>query len=162
MSLDELQQQAMRVHDLYDRLNLRERERVWTREEFMLGFMGDVGDLAKLVMAEEGAQDMPGGRAALEHELAVTRAFQVAGPATPSACRAWFFWNAWTAAAVGPPKDPSAMRSWHPDAGFAAGHTQTTPQKPNHFGSKTAPTPKSRKSRHSKSAHLCDIWTPLL
>lgn len=36
----------------------------------MLGFAGDVGDLAKLVMAEEGARDMPGGRAALEHELA--------------------------------------------------------------------------------------------
>ncbi|MGW1848077.1 hypothetical protein, partial [Streptomyces sp. NPDC001966] len=70
MGLDELQQQAMRVHDLYDRLNLRERGRVWTREEFMLGFVGDVGDLAKLVMAEEGARDMPGGRAALEHELA--------------------------------------------------------------------------------------------
>ncbi|MEU6016894.1 nucleotide pyrophosphohydrolase [Streptomyces sp. NPDC047515] len=70
MSLDELLQQAMRVHDLYDQLNRRERGRVWTREEFMLGFMGDVGDLAKLVMAEEGARDMPGGRAALEHELA--------------------------------------------------------------------------------------------
>ncbi|MCX4851723.1 MazG nucleotide pyrophosphohydrolase domain-containing protein [Streptomyces sp. NBC_00893] len=70
MSLDEMRQQAVRVHDLYDRLNLSERGRVWTREEFMLGFMGDVGDLAKLVMAEEGARDMPGGRAALEHELA--------------------------------------------------------------------------------------------
>ncbi|MCX5434661.1 nucleotide pyrophosphohydrolase (plasmid) [Streptomyces sp. NBC_00257] len=70
MSLDGLQQQAMRVHDLYDQLNRRERGRVWTREELMLGFMGDVGDLAKLVMAEEGARDMPGGRVALEHELA--------------------------------------------------------------------------------------------
>ncbi|KUN40426.1 nucleotide pyrophosphohydrolase [Streptomyces longwoodensis] len=70
MGLDELLQQAMRVHDLYDRLNLHERGRGWTREEFMLGFAGDVGDLAKLVMAEEGARDMPGGRAALEHELA--------------------------------------------------------------------------------------------
>lgn len=36
----------------------------------MLGFVGDVGDLAKLVMAEEGAREMPGGREALEHELA--------------------------------------------------------------------------------------------
>lgn len=70
MGLDELLQQAMRVHDLYDQLNRRERGRVWTREEFMLGFVGDVGDLAKLVMAAEGARDMPGGRAALEHELA--------------------------------------------------------------------------------------------
>lgn len=70
MSLDELRQQAIRIHDLYDRLNRHERGRVWTREEFMLGFVGDVGDLAKLVMAEEGARDVPGGRAALEHELA--------------------------------------------------------------------------------------------
>ncbi|RNG26227.1 nucleotide pyrophosphohydrolase [Streptomyces botrytidirepellens] len=69
MWFDELQQ-AMRVHDLYDQLNLHQRGRVWTREEFMLGFVGDVGDLAKLVMAEEGAREVPGGRAALEHELA--------------------------------------------------------------------------------------------
>jgi hypothetical protein len=50
-------------------LNRRERGRSWTREEFLLGFVGDVGDLAKLVMAQEGARDMPGGRRALEHEL---------------------------------------------------------------------------------------------
>ncbi|WP_405796899.1 hypothetical protein [Streptomyces sp. NBC_01506] len=35
----------------------------------MLGFVGDVGDLAKLVMAEDGARP-GGGREALEHELA--------------------------------------------------------------------------------------------
>jgi NTP pyrophosphatase (non-canonical NTP hydrolase) len=70
MDIDQLQAMAVRVHDLYEELNLRERGRVWTREEFMLGFVGDVGDLAKLVMAEEGARSMPGGRPALEHELA--------------------------------------------------------------------------------------------
>ncbi len=70
MHLDELRDHALRVHDLYDRLNLHERGRVWTREEFMLGFVGDVGDLAKLVMAEEGAREVAGGRQALEHELA--------------------------------------------------------------------------------------------
>ncbi|MYW63110.1 nucleotide pyrophosphohydrolase [Streptomyces sp. SID8379] len=70
MNVDELLRQALRIHDLYDELNLRERGRVWTREEFMLGFVGDVGDLAKLVMAEEGAREVPGGRTALEHELA--------------------------------------------------------------------------------------------
>ncbi|MER8032360.1 MazG nucleotide pyrophosphohydrolase domain-containing protein [Streptomyces bauhiniae] len=70
MPLDEFRQRAEHVRDLYDRLNLSERGRVWTNEEFMLGFIGDVGDLAKLVMAAEGAREMPGGRAALEHELA--------------------------------------------------------------------------------------------
>ncbi|WP_262505669.1 hypothetical protein [Streptomyces sp. TRM68367] len=67
MDLDELKRQAIRIHDLYDELNRRDRGRVWTREEFLLGFMGDVGDLAKLIMAEEGAREVPGGRAALEH-----------------------------------------------------------------------------------------------
>ena len=68
--LEDLTRAALRVHDLYDQLNLKARGRVWTREEFMLGFVGDVGDLSKLVMAEEGARTMPGGRAALGHELA--------------------------------------------------------------------------------------------
>ncbi|MET8421653.1 hypothetical protein ACWD7C_32710 [Streptomyces sp. NPDC005134] len=39
MDLNELQRRALRIHDLYDELNLRKRGRVWTREEFMLGFV---------------------------------------------------------------------------------------------------------------------------
>ncbi len=66
----ELQQQALVIRDLYDALNMKVRGRVWTREELMLGFVGDVGDLAKLAMAADGARDMPGGPAALGHELA--------------------------------------------------------------------------------------------
>ncbi|MCC3773336.1 nucleotide pyrophosphohydrolase [Streptomyces sp. UNOB3_S3] len=69
MDLAEMQQRAVEIHGLYDELNRRER-RVWRRDEFLVGFMGDVGDLAKLIMAEEGARQAPGGRAALEHELA--------------------------------------------------------------------------------------------
>ncbi len=69
-TLPALQRRALSIRDLYDELNRRERDRVWTREEFMLGFVGDVGDLAKLVMAAEGAREMPGGREALGHELA--------------------------------------------------------------------------------------------
>jgi NTP pyrophosphatase (non-canonical NTP hydrolase) len=68
--LDHLQDRALQVKDLYDELNQIQRGRTWTREEFMLGFTGDVGDLAKLVMAQEGAREMPGGREALGHELA--------------------------------------------------------------------------------------------
>lgn len=68
--LDRLQERALQIKHLYDELNEVRRGRTWTREEFMLGFTGDVGDLAKLVMAQEGARDMPGGREALGHELA--------------------------------------------------------------------------------------------
>lgn len=68
--LDRLRDWALQIKNLYDDLNQAQRGRTWTREEFMLGFTGDVGDLAKLVMAQEGARDMPGGREALGHELA--------------------------------------------------------------------------------------------
>ncbi|SDT26807.1 MazG nucleotide pyrophosphohydrolase domain-containing protein [Actinopolymorpha singaporensis] len=70
LNLDQLTEHAMWVHALYDELNHKERGRTWNREEFMLGFVGDVGDLAKLVMAQEGAREMPGGREVLHHELA--------------------------------------------------------------------------------------------
>ena len=67
---DPLLRRALVIKDLYDELNQLERGRTWTNEEFMLGFVGDVGDLAKLVMAQEGAREIPGGRQALGHELA--------------------------------------------------------------------------------------------
>lgn len=69
-SIEDLQARGLRIAQLYDDLNLAQRGRTWTTEETMLGFVGDVGDLAKLVMAAEGARSDVGGRDALEHELA--------------------------------------------------------------------------------------------
>ncbi|WP_125776986.1 nucleotide pyrophosphohydrolase [Antribacter gilvus] len=63
-------ERAVAVADAYDRLNLVHRGRTWTTEELMLGFVGDVGDLSKLVMADVGARDIPGHRELLGHELA--------------------------------------------------------------------------------------------
>jgi NTP pyrophosphatase (non-canonical NTP hydrolase) len=68
--LDALTARALGVADAYDRLNLAQRGRAWTTEELMLGFVGDVGDLAKLVMADAGARDIPQHRELLGHELA--------------------------------------------------------------------------------------------
>lgn len=41
----------------------------WTSEEIALGFVGDVGDLAKLVIAENGRRNIPNSKEKLEHEL---------------------------------------------------------------------------------------------
>ena len=60
-TLAELTARGMEVAALYDELNLAQRGRVWTRAETMMGFVGDVGDLAKLVMAAEGARSDVGG-----------------------------------------------------------------------------------------------------
>ena len=61
-TLADLTARGMEVAALYDELNLAQRGRVWTRAETMMGFVGDVGDLAKLVMAAEGARSDVGGR----------------------------------------------------------------------------------------------------
>jgi NTP pyrophosphatase (non-canonical NTP hydrolase) len=42
----------------------------WTSEEIALGFVGDVGNLAKLIVAENGKRNIPNSKAKLKHELA--------------------------------------------------------------------------------------------
>ena len=41
----------------------------WTSEEIALGFVGDVGDLVKLNVAENGKRNIPNSKEKLEHEL---------------------------------------------------------------------------------------------
>jgi NTP pyrophosphatase (non-canonical NTP hydrolase) len=41
----------------------------WTSEEIALGFVGDVGDLAKLIIAENGKRNISNSKEKLEHEL---------------------------------------------------------------------------------------------
>lgn len=43
--------------------------RVWTTEELALGFVGDVGDLAKLIQAHAGVRNIDDYKAKLGHEL---------------------------------------------------------------------------------------------
>ncbi|MBI1924716.1 nucleotide pyrophosphohydrolase [Candidatus Poribacteria bacterium] len=46
------------------------RGRAWTNEEVALGFVGDVGDLMRLVMAHNGIRNIPDAEGKLAHELA--------------------------------------------------------------------------------------------
>lgn len=70
MNLEALGDRAAQIQRLYDELNTQQRGRVWTREEFMLGFAGDIGELSNIVLALEGARDRPDVMQDLEHELA--------------------------------------------------------------------------------------------
>ncbi|WP_030394478.1 MazG nucleotide pyrophosphohydrolase domain-containing protein [Kitasatospora purpeofusca] len=69
MDLSEITRQAMHVHGLYDELNLTTRGHTWSRHDFVLGFVGDVGDLVKLTQAADGVRPPPAGPG-LAHELA--------------------------------------------------------------------------------------------
>jgi NTP pyrophosphatase (non-canonical NTP hydrolase) len=65
-----LVKRARLVRQQYAKFEYRAYGREWNREEVMLGFVGDVGDLAKLVLANEGIRNIEDAEGKLEHELA--------------------------------------------------------------------------------------------
>jgi NTP pyrophosphatase (non-canonical NTP hydrolase) len=70
MDLEMLRERAIAIADLYDQHNVAAGRGAWSTGDLALGFVGDVGDLAKLVMAADGRREIPDARARLGHELA--------------------------------------------------------------------------------------------
>jgi len=70
MEFNLLVQRAKAVRAQYAQLERERYGAAWTNEELALGFVGDVGDLAKLVVAQTGRRDIPQARDKLAHELA--------------------------------------------------------------------------------------------
>jgi NTP pyrophosphatase (non-canonical NTP hydrolase) len=69
MEFSDLETSAIQLNDLYERLEIKRWGRIWTTPELALGFMGDVGDLAKLIQANAGIRDIDDCKAKLGHEL---------------------------------------------------------------------------------------------
>ena len=65
-----MQAEARAVRDAYAARETEQFGRSWTPEELMLGFLGDVGDLAKLVQGKAGVRPRADLDEALAHELA--------------------------------------------------------------------------------------------
>ena len=59
----DLEQRALEVRRRYAALETRRYGRPWTVSELALGFVGDVGDLAKLVQADTGIRAITDHRA---------------------------------------------------------------------------------------------------
>ena len=70
MKFSDLEKSALQLNELYERLEIKRYGRVWTTEELALGFVGDVGDLAKLIQAHAGIRSIDDCKAKLGHELA--------------------------------------------------------------------------------------------
>jgi NTP pyrophosphatase (non-canonical NTP hydrolase) len=60
---------ALTVRKLYEEKERQLYGSPWTSEEIALGFVGDVGDLAKLVIAENGKRQIENSKEKLEHEI---------------------------------------------------------------------------------------------
>ncbi len=69
MSLSALSLRARRVRELYAELETQRGGRPWTRAELAQGFVGDVGDLMKLLMAKDGRRPAAQLDAKLVHEF---------------------------------------------------------------------------------------------
>ena len=69
MNFSDLEKSALQLNELYEQLEIKKYGRVWTTQELALGFVGDVGDLAKLIQANAGVRDIDDCKAKLGHEL---------------------------------------------------------------------------------------------
>lgn len=68
--LTELQQRAIEIRRRYYDLNRKDGHGLWGPKDYTMGLMGDVGDLAKIIMAKENMRRMEDVDAKLRHELA--------------------------------------------------------------------------------------------
>ncbi len=65
----DISQRALEIRALFEQYETRHCGRPWTREEIALGYVGDVGDLMKLVQAMEGVRGIPNPEEKMAHEL---------------------------------------------------------------------------------------------
>ncbi len=69
MEFQSMIDRALTIRKLYEEKEKQLYGSPWTSEEVMLGFVGDVGDLAKLVIAENGKRNIENSKEKLGHEL---------------------------------------------------------------------------------------------
>jgi NTP pyrophosphatase (non-canonical NTP hydrolase) len=69
MQFEDLTRRAVAVREQYDELNAAVRGVVWNEQNLMSGFVGDVGDLSKIIMAKHGLRAMDNIDTKLAHEL---------------------------------------------------------------------------------------------
>ena len=69
MDFQNIIDRALAIRRLYEEKEKHLYGSPWTSEEITLGFVGDVGDLAKLVVAENGKRKIENSKDKLEHEI---------------------------------------------------------------------------------------------
>jgi hypothetical protein len=68
--LRDLIKQAEEIRKKYEELNAKNGKEAWRIRDYAMGYVGDTGDLMKLVMAKENLRDIPDVDEKLGHELA--------------------------------------------------------------------------------------------
>lgn len=69
MDLKNLTIKAREIKDAYSILNKKEGNKKWSKAEYLQGFIGDVGDLSKLIMAQNNFRQIENVEKKISHEL---------------------------------------------------------------------------------------------
>ena len=69
MEFKEIQNRALEIRKKYKQLEIAKYGKEWSSAQIAEGFVGDVGDLMKLVLAKEGVRDIDGVDEKMSHEL---------------------------------------------------------------------------------------------
>ena len=70
MEFQKIIDKALEIRKQYNEKETQLHGSPWGSEEITLGFVGDVGDLAKLILAENGKRNIENSKDKLAHELA--------------------------------------------------------------------------------------------
>ena len=70
LTLQQTIAKALEIRKKFSQFEKQKYGREWTKEELVHGFVGDVGELSKLIQAKSGVRDIPNADEKLKHELA--------------------------------------------------------------------------------------------
>jgi NTP pyrophosphatase (non-canonical NTP hydrolase) len=71
MQFEEMKKRALEIRERYRELEIKKYGKAWEGKELALGFVGDVGDLMKLIMVKEGVREVDEDiNRKIAHELA--------------------------------------------------------------------------------------------
>jgi NTP pyrophosphatase (non-canonical NTP hydrolase) len=70
MRFEKLTERAVEIRKKYKKLEQKKYGKEWSTEQIAQGFVGDVGDLMKLVLAKSNVRDVEEVDEKLKHELA--------------------------------------------------------------------------------------------
>lgn len=69
MNLTEIQNRALEIREKYEQFETIKYGKPWSIEDLTMGLVGDIGDLVKLIQAQNGKREIENSQEKLAHDL---------------------------------------------------------------------------------------------
>lgn len=76
MDFKDIQQRAVEIRKKYSQLEMKRYGKEWTSAQIMEGFVGDIGDLMKLVMAKQDIRNIENADEKLAHQCKLSYIYE--------------------------------------------------------------------------------------